>query len=49
MAQHLSAIKQAHKSDSVCLIVHGKLDKERANPEKEGWMLWIIKSGKTPG
>jgi len=49
MAQHLSAVKQAHKSNSVRLIVHGKLDKERASPEKEGWMLWIIKSGKPTG
>ena len=27
---------QWRKSDSVRLIVHGKLDKERASPEKEG-------------
>jgi hypothetical protein len=24
-------------------------DKERPGPDKEGWMLWIIKSAKTPG
>jgi len=40
--------KQAHKRDSVGLVVHGKLDKKRAGPEKEGRMLWIVKGGKPP-
>jgi hypothetical protein len=45
---NLSAVKQAYKSDSVGLIVYGKLDKKRTGPDEEGWMLWIIKSGKPP-
>ena len=46
--ENLSAIKQAHKSDSVSVVIYGKFDKKRASPDKKGWLLWIIKSGKTP-
>jgi len=47
-SSNLSAVKQAHKNDSAAIITHGKLDKERAGLDKEGWVLWIVKSGKTP-